>query len=329
MFGLSRKDLIRLCHDLGTMLDAGLPVTRALSVLCEQSPASRLGRIAARATGRVNAGESLAEAFEHSGPFPPLLIQLVDAGERSGTLERTLRELQRYFEFRRRTWRSFLAQIALPVLQYVVAIAVVAFVSYILGMLTGQRRFGGPTVVLAVGYGGPLVLIAAYVAASNLLGALRLFHEAALQLPVVGYVMRSMALARFSLVLYLMYEAGLPIGEALRRSFDATGNRAFAARGRRVAKAVGEGATLAEAIGESRLFPAQYTHIIEIAEQSGKLSERLDWLARHHAARAEESLSVLGKALGWLVWAGVAAVIIYFIVSIFMGYVSAIQGAMG
>jgi type IV pilus assembly protein PilC len=245
-----------------------------------------------------------------------------------------LDELGRLFELQHRLWRRFLAKIALPVLQYILAVAVLALVRYITNMLSARSGTpgiftGDVNIMLVLGYGIPLALVAFYFFIVKPLGGKRMWHEALLRIPLLGRVAQSLALARFSLVLHLMYEAGFPIEEALVRSFHATGNGAFAARGPAVAEAVLAGATLTEALVASRLFPNEYLEVLSVAEESGTVSERLEWLAGNYAERAEAAMGVLVTALACLIWACVAAFIIYFIITFFIKYVSEINGAMG
>ncbi len=326
MFGIPRKKLIWFCHGAATMLDAGLPVIRVLEVLSAQAP-GRLGAKIARMKAAVEAGDNLTEAAEKQHIFPPLFLQLVSVGEESGTLERTMGELGRYYEFQQRLWRSFVSRVTLPVVQYIVAVAVVAFATHIINSL-----MGGPTGVgriMLPGYGIPVAIVCAYVFLLKPLGASRLVHEVLLRLPVVGSVTRSLALARFSLVLQLLMEAATPVGRALERAALATNNAAFAARGKGMADAVEGGANLTEALERTGLFPREYIEVIRIGEESGKMSERFGWLAAHNADRAEAALQALGTALAWLVWAVVAAFIISFIFRIFSRYVGALYGQMG
>jgi type IV pilus assembly protein PilC len=325
MFGISRKQMIWLCHGMHSMLEAGLPVIRVLEVLAERAPGG-LGRRLTDVRRRVEGGSSLAEAFAAAGPFPTTFLQLVETGEQSGTLDRTLGELHRYFEFQQRIWMRFLGQVTLPALQYVAAVAVVAITMVILNMLDGAPWPAGT--ILLFGYGGPVLLFALYQVVVRGLGATRFSHEIVLRLPVLGGVMESLALARFSLILHLMYEAGTPVREALRRALAGTGNAAFAARAERAVAAIERAGSLTDALLATGLFPREYTDIMVVAEQSGKVSERLDWMARHYGEKAESAMSALATALAWLIWIVVAGVIIFFIVKMFMRYLGAIQGAM-
>ena len=325
MFRIGRKQLIWLSHSLATMHDAGLPVTRSLEVAAGQAHGPLRSKLTA-ARADLDRGASLAEAFERQGGFPPLFLQLVAAGEDSGALERTFGELARYYEFQQRLWHRFLTQISYPAFQYVIAIAVVAFVAYVLGAL-GQH-FGNPALILLFGYGTPVALFVAYRLAVNTLGGARIVHEAVLSLPLLGTVMRRVALARFSLVLYVLSEAATPIMQALTRSFEATGNGAFVARAPQAVRTIEEAGNLTEALRATGLFPSDYLDVMSVAEESGKVGERLNWLARHYAEQSESALRMLSTAVAVVIWVSVAVFIIYNIFLIFSMYLSGIQGTL-
>jgi type II secretory pathway component PulF len=324
--GLSRKELIWMSHTLETMLSAGVPITRVLDVMARQAKTPRGRRGLAAAGARLAQGATLAEALREQGSFPPFFISLVDAGEQSGSLERTAGELAHYYEFRQRIWSKFLGQIALPVLQYVAAVAVVSFAHYVVAMLADEPSHLG--LWLGIGYGAPLALVGGYWLLSGLLGGRKLIHELILCLPVVGPAARDMALAQFSLVLFLLYEAAFPIVDALRRALNSTGNAAFAARGDRAALSIEGSGSLTDALRATGLFPEDYLQVTAVAEESGKVSERLNWLAAHHAERAERSMAALVTALAWTIYAAVAAVIITFIFRMFMRYIASLNAAM-
>lgn len=328
MAGVSLRRLIWLSHSLGTMLDAGLPVSRALGVLGSESHRDWTRGALQRVQSRVDGGSTLAEAFEAEKRFPRLFVQLVAVGEESGTLDRTLGELARFYEFQRRLRRNLVAYLALPVLYYVVAVAVISLATHIIISVIE----GGPPklfLYLCVGYGTPVVLIAVYFLLLKPLGGTRFCHEVLLRVPLVGGGVRALALARFSLVMYLMSESAVPVTQALIRSFEATNNSAFAARGDAAAAAIDGGATLTDALADTGLFPRDYMEAIQVAEESGKLSERLDWLASHYADKAEFALRALAAVFAKLVYVIVAAIIVFFIFRFFARYAGVLGGAAG
>ena len=316
MPNVSRKQLIWLSHDLATMLSAGLPVSRALETMGSRGGSPRLRAAIRRVGRRVQEGATLAEALAEQRCFPPLFLHAVAAGEQGGALDRVLGELLRFYELQQRLWRRFVGQIALPVVQYVAAVAVVSFATYIINMLGGRPGVGALVRGLLIGYGVPVGLVAFYHFVVKPLGGTRLCHEILLRIPVAGKTMLYLALARFSLVMYVMMEAGVPVKESLARALEATSNGAFAARARGATRVIQSGSRLTDALAGTGLFPVQYLEVVEVAEESGKLSERLDWLCAHYTERAEFALRALAVVLAWLIWIAVAAVIIYFIFSI-------------
>jgi len=327
VFGMSNKRMIWLCRNLSTLLDAGVPVTRALSVLTSQAPAGRIRQALQRVAADVDAGATLAEAFEARGLFPGLFVLLVGVGEESGALERALAELVRFYEFQQRIRQTLIANLALPVIQYVVAVAVISLATHIITML--GLSAGSPVFYLCAGYGGPVAAIGLYFLLVKPLAGSRPCHEVLLRVPALGNVMRAVALARFSLVMYVMQEAGVPVTNALERAFNATGNAAFAARADAAVQAVEAGETLTDALRATGLFPRDFMEAVDVAEQSGKLSERFDWLASHYSRRAESALHTLAVVFSRLVYVAVALFIIYFIFKFFSLYAGAISGAMG
>ena len=322
MGGLSRNQLAWFCRTLGSMLDAGLAVERALRSLHSRA-SGRMKSVLQRVESGVGAGATLTEALERTGAFPDLFLRLVEAGEESGRLERILNELAEYYELQRRLWRGFLSQITVPAFEYVLAVAVMTFALYVLRAL--ENPLGDPWVVLACGYGIPAALIAFYFLVLKPLGATRAMHEVLLRVPVLGGVVRSLALHRFSLVMQLSLEAGVSVTEAVQQAARATGNRAFEARGAGMADAIDQGADLTAAMTGSGLFPHEYMEIVAAAEESGKLSERFGWLASHHSDRAEHRLGLLAGAMGKLVWVAMAAVVVYFIFRVWSNYLGGLR----
>ena len=326
MAGVPRKRMIWLCQSMATMLDAGLPVSRVLTVLSNQKGAGALHGALESTRLKVEAGTTLAEALGQSARFPDLFLQLVAAGEESGTLERTLKELTRYFEFVQRLWRNFLAAIAWPVMQYILAIGVIAFAFWILAMINEEDS--SALTVLLLGYGIPVALVVAYKLIVNVLGGSRACHEVILRIPLLGKVLEAVALARFSLVMYLLTEAAVPIKIALARSLEATGNGAFAAQAGRAIETIEGSGNLTAALASTGRFPAEYLHIIEVAEDSGKMSERMSWLADHWVVSAERRIGALVAAVAVLIWVAVACIIIFFILQFFRQYVANINQVM-
>lgn len=321
----SSKQLMSVCQTLATMLNSGVQIDRALTVAGEQSSSAQLRRALAHAAKRIESGSGLVESLQEQKVFSRLFLNLVEAGETTGALDRTLGELARLYELQHKLKMRFLGGITMPVLQYIFAVLVLALVPYVQGLLAaGPANPSAMLPMLLGGYGIPIALVLSYFLILKPLGAARAFHEVVIHIPVLGGVARCLAVARFSLVLHLMYEAGVGLDESLDRSFRAAGNPAFATRGPRAAQIITDGGTLTQALRISGLFEREYLEVIAVGEETGKLSERLDWLASHYAHRSESAIATLTRAAAILIWCIVAGFIIYFIFKFFLQYVAII-----
>jgi len=320
---IAPKQLAWLSHELGTMLDAGLPIRRVLSVLRDAAKKASLRAALSDVARRVEGGSTLQEAFGAHKAFPPLFVNLIAVGEQSGTLDRIARELARFYESQWRIRRDFVASITLPALQYVIAVAVISAALYIVGVLSGRPTHLGRH--LALGYGIPAAAIALYWLLARGVGPGSLFQKLLLKVPILGKVTSYLALARFSLAMHLMLHTGTPLRKALQYSLGATNNAAFTGHFHGMATAVEGGATLREALERTRLFPPEYLEVVSIGEEAGKLSERFDWLAAHYDEKAQGAMKVLAGAIAATVWVCVAAVIIAFIFKLFLGYLGTLK----
>jgi type II secretory pathway component PulF len=325
----SSKHLSRLCDTMATLLDSGVPVSRALQVAARQAPTATLRGAAADARERVENGAELADALRAQGCFRPMFLNLVEAGEMSGRTDRIFAELSSYYEFQTQLRRAFLAGLVMPALEYIGAILVLALAQYIMGMFSESGGTGKAIGTLVLGYGIPAALIGGYFFLNHVLRGSHAMHEVLLRIPVLQKVVRSLALARFSLVMHMMLEAGVAVEEATTRACEATANGAFIARSERVREAIRRGENLTSALDGTGLFPQQYLEILSVAEESGKLTERFHWLAEEHQKQAKRSLTALTAFLVYLIWALVGAFILYFIVSFFARYVGALNRQMG
>ena len=323
LFGLSKRVLGHFCHQLGTMLQAGLPLRRALATLERSGQTAGIKQIARRLGDEIEQGSTFTEALQRQGSlFPALMIQLIGVGEEAGSLDSVLEELGKYFELQREIQRSFLAQLAFPVLELLAAIFVLGGLACILAMLgdEGKDPTGELLRVWGIGYGSVIGAVALYYFVTRSLGGLRIVHEIILRIPILRYVHRSLALARFSWSMQLMTEAGAPIFDSIERSLRATNNGAFQARAERITRTLADGVPLPDALQAAGLFPIDYVEIMRVAVESGSMSESFARLARQHFDNAERGMRAAAVAFGVLIWVGIAGILTYFIITLAMKY---------
>lgn len=337
---LPLSSLIDLCRTLRHYLGAGLTLRDVFRQQARKGT-SLVRPVAFRISDRLERGEDLETALEsEQSAFPPLFVALTTVGEQSGNLPEVYQDLEKYFRMQQKLWKQFLAQITWPVLQFVAAVGVITLLILILGMIADTRG-GDPIDPLGLGLTGTRGALTFLLSVAGLLGGLFLFYLLAtrllrqkaavdgllLRVPVLGPCLQALALARFCLALRLTTETGMPITEAVRLSLRATGNEAFIAQTKTMERTLKGGDELAMALARARVFGDEFTSILSVGEESGRISEVLEHQAEYYEEEAARRLKLLAQAAAWGVWLLVAVLIIIAIFRIAGVYLGAIDAA--
>jgi type IV pilus assembly protein PilC len=336
---LPLSGLIDLCRALRHYLGAGLTLRDVFRQQAAKGSAA-VRPVAARISLGLESGDDLEELLKkETAVFPPLFTALATVGEQTGMMPEIFRELEKYFQLMLRLRRQFLSQIAWPAFQLFAAIFVIAGLILILGLISpaepGSKGFDpiglgtgpGPALGFLCGAFGVLGgTLAAYVIARRVLRE-GVVDSWLLRLYVVGPCVQALALTRFCLALRLTLETAMPIARALRLSFRATGNSAFAAAADTAQKAVKGGDELTVALAQTHLFPEQFLQVLAVGEESGRLTDVLEHQGDQYAEEAERRLKVLATTAGWGVWMVVAGIIIFCIFRIALTYIGMINAA--
>ncbi len=333
------SQLAPLCRSLGTMLDSGVRLLDALKIVQKQQRGPA-GPAIQQVAADVRKGTDLATAFrEHGTFFPELMIDMISVAEHTGTLPEVLRSLADHYENLQRMKRTFLGAIAWPAIQLFAAIFIIAGLLLVLGWIAqanpgsdgfdplgfGLKGASGAAIWLMWCFGSIAAVLVGYQFAVKGFQQARAIHTALLAVPVVGHCMRSFAIARFSWAFALTQQAGMSIEPSLEAALKATGNGAFIAATPMVVAAVMAGEDLTDALYPTNLFPAQYLEMVRVGETSGTVPETLERLSPQFEEDARRALHGLTVTLGWVIWAMVAAMIIFLIFRVMGFYLSMIQ----
>jgi len=341
MFGskLSLKQLAIVCRSLGTTLQAGVPVLKAISIAGGKTSQSSLRQAMVDIADRIKEGEQLADAMgEQNGLFPDLTVDMVRVAEHTGMLPEVFKSLAEHYESNLRLKRDFYGQITWPVLQFIAALMIIAFLIILMDVLgSGPDRLD-PLGFGLFGVSGALTWLGGWAAlltglfvtyklmASSEAVSASIFRGM-MQTPVVGPCLEAFATARFSWAFYLTQEAGMPIDDSLEASLKATANQAFITATPQIVRAVREGESLTEALGESGLFSTEFVQMVHVGETTGTVPETLNRLSPQFEDQARRSLRNLATAAGWAIWCMVAAFIIFLIFRIVFWYTGMINDA--
>jgi len=340
MFGSPRirtKALADLCRRLSMSLGAGVDVRRIVAQ--EAARAAGMGarhRLQAVSDG-VQAGNSLHESLQAADDyFPPMFIEMVQLGEQTGRLSETFALLADHYEGRVRLARTFLAALVWPILELSIALVVVGLLIWIQGVLGSA---GGTKIdLLGIGLTGTrgLVIYLVYLAAIGFgiylfiralrRGALwtRPLQRLALRVPGLGKPLRVVCMARLAWAMHLTFSTGMEVRRALRLSLRSAQNALFSDQIRPIEQALDAGEPLADAFRQTGAFPDEFLDTLQVAEQSGRLTEAMAHLSEQYRHQAEAAMRVLAVIGGFVVYGIIALFIIALIFTLASSYIGTI-----
>ncbi len=287
------QDLANATRQLATLLSAGLPLMEGLSVLVEQEEAPALKSAMSSVRDSVREGASLADALKaNPKAFSPLYVNMVSAGEASGTLEITLARLADFLDEQVRFRGRFAAALAYPALMTVIGVGVLFFLfSFVLPRVVGmfedmKQQLPFMTIALLwlvriISKGWWAILIAGGAAGYYLQRYFRTtegriwLDEHMLRLPVFGNLIKMIAVSRFTRTLGTLLHSGVPTLTALDIVQSVVGNTVLAGAINRARENVREGESIAEPLRRSGLFPPVVIQMVGVGEKSGELEKML------------------------------------------------------
>jgi general secretion pathway protein F len=311
---ISMLDLALLTRQAATLIGAGIPLVEGLGALTEQVENPRLKSALGQVRDRVNEGAAFADALAQSGMFPDLYVSMVRAGEAGGALERVLERLADYLESQVRLRNKVGSIVIYPLVMLGFAMVVVGVlvtvvlpqISQLLLSLDRPLPFLTRAIIAlsdfvrAFWWAIGAVVLAAFFGARAVLRTRRgrdAWDRTRLRLPVVGRVVRLVAISRFTRTLATLLAGGLPITRALDASRDVADNTVLGRAIDRARESITEGQSVAQPLRASGEFPPLVTHMIEVGERSGELESMLGKVADTYDEQVETSISRLTALL--------------------------------
>lgn len=330
--GLSARRLAEVYIQFGDMLQAGVPVLRALRVLSGQKD-QRIAGVFREIAGAVAEGEELGEAMGRRPEiFKPTQVAIIRAGEKGGFLEDAVMRLgqfvERQAELRGKLAGSLIYPMVLVSLGLVILVVIfTVLIPMVQPMFKRIEKLPAITEIVfaiakVVGGYAPVV-IGVLVAMAIAFGIVRrrpgvreFLDGVVLRLPAVGPLVRAIAVARFSRMLGTMLRNGVPMLGALATSRAAAGNMVLEAAIAEAAEAVGAGAQLAPSLATSGLFPSDVIEMLAVGEEAGNVDKVLIRIADTVESRIERLLSNLIRLVEPLLIAVIAAVVLVVAISL-------------
>ena len=327
---ISALDMALVTRQAATLLGAGIPLVESLRALTEQVENPRLKSVFGKVRERVNQGSSFADALAGSGVFPDLYVSMVRAGEAGGALETVLERLADYLESQVRLRNKVGSILIYPMVMFGFALVVVgALVTVVLPQITqllASLNQPLPIYTRAIIAGSEFTrdwwwaMAALAIAAVVTLRAVTrrgrgraVYDRIKLRLPVVGRLVRLLAISRFARTLSTLLAGGLPITRALETAGEVAANTVIAETVRAARLSITEGASVAQPLRASGEFPPLVTHMVQVGEQSGELEAMLGKVADTYEEQVETTVTRLTALLEpflILIMVGIVLVII-------------------
>ena len=295
--GVQGKDILIFTRQFSTMIDAGLPLVQCLEILGSQADNPAFQKVIYAVKNKVEAGSTFADSLkDHPKVFDELFVQLCAAGEMGGILDTILNRLAAYREKNEKLKRKVKSALNYPVIVLVVGIGVVAALLLKVVPVFDKmfQDFGsalpGPTQFfvdasrwLQLYYIHMAVIIATVVFSikytyENPKGR-KFIDKFALKVPVVGDLIRKIAVARFTRTLGTMISSGVPILDALDVVAKTAGNRTIEEAIYHVRAKIAEGKNIAGPLAETNVFPSMVVQMIGVGEATGAMDGMLNKIA--------------------------------------------------
>ncbi len=243
--GVGTKELVTFSRLFATMIDAGLPLVQCLEILAGQQKNKIFAGVLRDVKGAVEQGSTFSDALaRHPKVFDPLFVHLVHAGEVGGILDTIMNRLSIYLEKRQKLIRQVRGALVYPSVVVVIAMGVMTvLLTFVIPSFENMfKDFGAKNalpkltqIVVAVSHGFvsylPFIAVAVIIIAVAIGYAYRtpggkhFFHSAMLKLPIMGPVIRKIAVARFTRTLGTLLQSGVPILDALEICAQHRGQR--------------------------------------------------------------------------------------------------------
>lgn len=325
------RDVMIFTRQFATMIDAGLPIVQGLDILTQQTENKTFRNTIRAIKQDVEGGATLAESLKkHPKAFDDLYVNMVAAGEIGGVLNTILNRIAVFIEKAAKLKRKVKGAMIYPCTIIVVAVAVVTilllYVIPVFAELYGSMGKALPlptqmTINVSNWFRDYFFVVFGVVVAAGV--GLKLYYQTengrmaidrlSLRLPVLGDLIRKVAVARFAQNMSVLLSSGVPILDGLAITAKTAGNKVVEQAVMKCRVSISQGKTIAEPLAESKVFPPMVCQMVAVGENTGALDSLLKKVAEFYEEEVDDAVAnltalmeplimiVLGVILGGLV----------------------------
>lgn len=335
---VSEKELVIFTRQFATMIDAGLPLVQCLEILSGQGENKQFRKIQKDIKAYVEQGGTFSEGLrKHPKVFDDLYVNLVAAGEMGGILDTILQRLSVYIEKRVKLKRQVKGAMVYPTAVLCVAIAViVVMLTWVIPAFQGMfAEFGGEdnlpgltkfVISLSEWFLGnahwivltTIVIVGSVSYSYRTKGGKRFWHKLFLTMPVIGPVIRKIAVARFTRTLGTLLGSGVPILDSMNIVGRASGNVIVEEAIQTTADRIREGRTMSEPLSETKVFPDMVVQMIGVGEQTGALDNMLNKIADFYEDEVDVAVAALTSLLEPMMMVVIGGIVGVILIAMYM-----------
>jgi len=327
--GVSSKDIVTFTRLFATMIDAGLPIVQCLDILQGQTDNKLFANVLRDVKSSVEQGATFSDSLRrHPKIFDHLYVNLVQAGEVGGILDTILNRLAVYIEKAMKLRRQVRGAMVYPSIVIMVFFAVLSIllVFVIPGfekmftdfgakdelpaltqmVMTVSRLFIGNFLYLVMALAGGFVALRSYYKTAN---GKRRIHRVMMNMPVMGPVLRKIAVARFTRTLGTLLGSGVPILDALEIVAKTAGNVVVEEAIMYARLKISEGKNMAQPLTETGVFPSMVVQMVGVGEQTGALDTMLNKIADFYEDEVDVAVSAMTSLIEPVMMVGVGGTV--------------------
>jgi type IV pilus assembly protein PilC len=314
--GVAEKDIVVFTRQFATMIDAGLPIVQCLDILASQAPNKNFGKMLFEVKAQVESGSTLAEALrKQPKAFNDLYVNLVQAGEVGGIMDTILQRLATYIEKAMKLKSQVKGAMVYPISILVIAVLVVIVLLWkVIPVFENMfKDFGGgalpkPTQIVInlsnafvahafLIVGSIIGFVMAFSFSIRTKQGRAIFDKFILKTPLIGPVLRKVAVARFTRTMGTLLSSGVAILDAMEIVAKTAGNVVIHDAIMYARAKISEGKNMAEPLSQTQVFPPMVVQMIGVGEQTGAMDTMLQKIADFYEDEVDVAVNAMTKMM--------------------------------
>lgn len=330
------KHLTTFTRQLATLIDAGLPIMRSLTILQEQVESVVFKGKIGEMSKSIEQGSSLSDSMgQHKKIFDNLYVNMVRAGEIGGVLEAVLNRLADYMEKRQAIISKVRSAMMYPIVVLCLATVIVGIILIVIMPRfesifndMGAKLPGLTQALVNISHiltdyflfviAGIIVIVVILIRINKTREGKYVFDRIKLKIPVFGDLLRKTAIVRFAGTLSTLITAGVPILQAIDIVRETSGNEVISRAMEKVYQSVKEGETIHEPLRAANVFPPLVIHMVAVGEETGAIDQMLTKVAEAYEREVEDTVDALTSILEPLLMVFLGVIIGIIVIALYL-----------